>query len=259
MASTGNLISVCNRALSSLGTQSAISSLSESSAEANACSLWFQSVFEQLARTAPWGCLRAQSPLTLQLAAQGTQENPNGTPPFPPPPWSYQYAYPSNCLQMRFLLPSLTSPAGGVPLFSIPTGSPLNPAGVNRIPYIIAYNTDANGNPLNTILTNLSQAQGVFTVNQPNPQVWDSSFQAAMVASLAAFICPALTLHLSLMNMQVKIAEQLISEARTRDGNEAPASQNRTASWIAARSGGSGSCNQYNQNPYSNMIWPGGG
>lgn len=259
---TANIISICNRALLSLGNQSQISSLSENSPQAAALNTLFQSTYEQLARAAFWGCLRYQQPLTLQAAAAGTPENPNGTTmPLPPLPWSYQYGYPSNCLQMRQLLPNIIAPSAGVPIFSVATGSPLSIPGVRSIPYVVAYNTDNNGNPLNVILTNLDTAIGVYTVNQPNPQIWDSSFQAAMVASLAAYLVPALTLHMPLMQAQIAIAERLINEARMRDGNESPHTQNRNASWISARAGSSGwGGNSYGNDGfynggYCNMSW----
>lgn len=258
---SGTLLSICNRALLALGNQSQISSLSEGSPQANACATLFQPTYEQLARTAHWGCLRYEQNLTLLLAAQGTQENPAGAPPFPPIPWAYQYQYPSNCLQMRFILPNLNTPSGGIPIFSAPTGAPMSVPGPRQIPYQVAYNTDTNGNPLQVILTNLSQAVAIYTVNQPNPEIWDSSFQAAMVASLAAFLVPALTLHMPLMAAQIGIAEKLIESARARDGNESPHSQNRNASWITARQGSSGWGNNYGNigqsYGYCDMGWGG--
>lgn len=261
---SANIISICNRALLALGNQSQISSLSEQSPQANALNTLFQSTYEELARTAFWECLHYQQNLTLLAAARGTPENPNGTTlPLPPLPYSYQYAYPVNCLQMRQILPNITAPSAGVPIFSVATGSPLSIPGVRAIPYIVAYNTDANGNPLKVILTNLDNAIGVYTVNQPNPQIWDSSFQAAMVASLAAYLVPALTLHMPLMQAQIAIANRLIMEARARDGNESPHTQSRTASWIAARAGSSGwAGNSYGNDGlynggYCNMSWGG--
>lgn len=258
---SASIISICNRSLLALGNQSQISSLSENSPQAAALNTLFQSTYEQLARAAFWGCLRYQQPLTLQAAAMGTPENPNGTIlPLPPLPWSYQYQYPNNCLQMRQLLPNIIAPSAGVPIFSVATGSPLSIPGVRSIPYVIATNFDTNGNPLQTILTNLDTAIGVYTINQPNPQIWDSSFQAAMVASLAAYLVPALTLHMPLMQAQIAIAERLITEARARDGNESPHTQNRNASWITARAGQSGwggNCygNDGFNGGYCNMSW----
>lgn len=258
---TGSTLSIINRSALSIGIQSQISSLNEGSALANAAATLFQPTYEALARSAPWGCLRAEVALTLLAAAQGTPENPQGTTlPLPPTPWLYQYQYPINCLQMRFLVPSLPPPNAGVPIFSVNTGAPTCLPNQGQIPYVIAYATDINNNPLNVILTNQSQAIAVYTINQPNPSIWDSLFQAAMVALLAAYLVPALSLNLPLMQAQTAIAERMITEARVRDGNESPVSQDHIPDWISARRGASGRfwANGRNQNGcvWDNMSWP---
>lgn len=238
---TGNILSIINRGLLAIGSQAQVSSLNEGSAQANAAATLFTPTFESLARSAPWNCLRAQDTLTLLAAAQGTPENLDGsTLPFPPAPWLYSYAQPPLCLQMRFIIPSLPAPNAGVPIFSVDTGAPTWLPNPGQIPYAVAYATDSNNNPINVILTNQSQAVAVYTVNQPNPQIWDSLFQAAMVASLAAFFVPALSLHMPLMNAQIKIAEGMIEQARVRDGVEGVTSMDHTPDWIRARAGATG-------------------
>ena len=259
---TGNTISICNRALLSLGTNSQISSLNEGSTEANACSVLFTPAFEQLARAAYWNCLRKQATLTLLAAAQGTPENPLGTTyPLPPTPWIYSYAVPNDSLQCRYIVPSLPAIGTGTISPSMVAAATWLP-NQGQIPFQVAYATDVSGNPLQVILTNLSQAQLVYTVNQPNPQIWDSEFQQAMVSTLAAFLAPALTLSMQLMNMQVKLAEKYIMDARVRDGNEGSTVQDHIPDWIQARNSGDGygrfgygnsaSC----WGGYGSMCWP---
>ncbi len=253
---TANILNICNRSLLSIGSQAQISSLNEGSAQANAASTLYTPTFESLARSAPWNCLRNQATLTLLAAASGTPENPDGTTlPLPPTPYLYQYAQPSDCLQVRFIVPSLPTSTGGVPLFSVDTGSPTYIPGGGQIPYAVAYAVDSNNNPLNVILTNQSAAQAVYTVNQPNPQIWDSLFQAAMVASLAAYFVPALSLNTALMNMQIKLAESMIQQARVRDGVEGVTSMDHRPDWISARSGAAGGVWR-NGNGYGGYSWP---
>ncbi len=252
---TGTVLSICNRALLSVGSQSQISSLNEGSSQANAASVLYDPTFTSLARSPPWNCLRKQATLTLLAAAQGTPENPQGsTLPLPPTPWLYQYAQSPDCLQMRFIVPSLPSSNSGVPLFSNNTSAATWLPTDGQIPYAVAYATDSNNNPINVILTNQSQAIAVYTVNQPNPQIWDSLFQAAMVASLAAMFVPALSLHLPLMQAQIKLAESMIQQARTRDGNEGTTSMDHTPDWIRARQGASGK--YWNSGYGNNFNWP---
>ena len=257
--STGNIISICNRALFAAGSRSQISSLNEGSTQANVLALLYQPTFEQLARAAYWNCLRAQATLSLIAAAAGTPENPQGTTlPIPPSPWLYSYLLPSDSLQARYLLPTFPSQAtGGLggAFVSAATAVP----GRGQIPFHVAYGTDASGNPLQIILTNQPQAQLVYTVNQPNPSIWDASFAEAMVSSLAAFVILPLNLNLPLMQGAISRADSLIAQARMRDGDEGYTSQDHLPDWIVARNGGGYCDNAYVGGGYGwcNMAWPG--
>lgn len=237
---TGSVLSICNRALLSIGSQNQISSLNEGSTQADACATLFTPTFEALARAAYWNCLRQQSILTLLAAAPGTPENQQGTTlPIPPTPWLYSYQLPADSLQARFIVPSMPNVTTGNPPISPAYLSTATWLPSESIPFRVAYATDNNNNPLQIILTNQTQAQLVYTVNQANPQIWDSQFQAAMVASLAAYLVPALALNISLMQIQIKVAQDLIEKARVRDGDEGTTSQDHIPDWIRARNVGS--------------------
>lgn len=261
---SASIISIVNRALLSIGARAQVGSLQEGSTEADAASVLFAPTFESLARSAYWNCLRKQSVLTLLAAAPGTPENPDGTTlPQPPVPYLYMYALPSDCLQVRYIMPIYPNNTG-IGVTPLTTASNIaNPSwGISgQIPYAVAYSTDSQNNPINVILTNQTQAQAVYTVNQPNPIIWDSMFQSAMVASLAAYLVPALSLNLPLMQMSIKSADMLIAQARVRDGDEGVVSQNREADWMTARNqGGSIGWNQGGYSPMfglMDMAWPG--
>lgn len=256
---TGNILSICNRSLLSIGSQSQISNLNEGSTQANACSTLFTPTFESLARSAFWNCLRAQTTLTLLAAAQGTPENPDGiTTPLPPSPWLYSYALPSDSLMARFILPTVSAlGTSTVPVSAAMISAPTMIPGQGDIPFRVAYSTDIYNNPIQIILTDQSQAQLVYTVNQPNPQIWDSAFQSAMVASLAAYLVPALALNMTLMQMQIKIAESIINQARVRDGDEGTTSQDHIPDWIRARNAGgsTGYYDGFGYNGCNDMFW----
>lgn len=260
-----SVISLCNRSLLAVGARAQIANLNEGSTEANACSVLYTPTYEALARSAKWNCFRAQAPLSLLAAAIGTPENPNGTTlPLPPTPWLYQYQYPANCLAMRFIVPSAPATANGIPVTSATIAAPIYIPGGGQIPYAVAYGTDPANNPLTVILTNQSQAQAVYTVNQPDPSNWDSQFQAAFVSSLAAYLVPALSLELPLMQISIKNAQGIIMQARVADGNEATVSQDHVPDWMRARSAGQGYYsagygawgNQFGGD--CAMNWPGG-
>lgn len=253
---TGTVLSVCNRALLAIGSRVQISDLNEGSTQANACNLLFQPTFEQLARAAYWNCLRQQKTLTLLAAAPGTPENTDGTAlPYPPNPWLYSYTLPSDNLQARFIIPTFPPQGSG-------QNPPISPAMIGApcfipdqsIPFRVAIDSTDN---IPIVLTNQSQAQLVYTVNQPNPQLWDSMFQGAMVASLAAYLVPALNLNMTLMQIQVKIAENIISQARVRDGDEGTTSQDHIPDFIRARDVGAGPYGSYGSTygGWQDMCW----
>lgn len=201
--------------------------------------------------------MRQQKTLSLLKAAAGTLENVLGTSlPIPPTPWLYSYALPSDCLKVRYLLPTYNPSTGLVPLTSFNNVAPLDFSRNEEVPYAVAYDTDTTGNPITVILTNLSQAQAVYTVNQPNPIIWDSQFQAAMVASLAAFLVPALSLNMSLMTTCIRLADGIIAQARVSDGNEGVMTMDHVPDWILARDGGEGYYNNVYGNQYEAMPWP---
>ena len=159
---------------------------------------------------------------------------------------------------VRYLLPTFTNSTG--------TGSPFPTLGLApafagdrpTLPFVVNYDTDANGNPILTILTNLDQAQAVYTVNQNNPQNWDSGFQEAMVAALGAKLVPALTGNLAMMQLQIGIATRVVMEARGRDGNEGLTIVDHIPDWIRVRGYGwlsqwPGACCIA---PYGGLYWP---
>lgn len=256
-------LDIANRALLAVGARSQISSLSPSdgSVEGDAVTTLWQPTFEQLGRAARWNCLTKQATLSLIQAAQGTPENPDGTSyPIPPTPWLYAYSYPSDCLAVRYIIPSLPmNEGGGTPATTInnSAGTWLPTGG--QIPFQVTTQYTSNNSPFLVVLTNQDQAQIAYTVNESNPAVWDSLFQAAMVASLGAFLVPALSLDMNLMALAIKQAEGAIKQARAADGNEGVTTMDHTPDWIIARAGaqGFGAYNFSLWGGYVNMTWPG--
>lgn len=257
-------LEVANRSLLAVGARTQISSLnpSDGSVEGDCVTTLWQSTFEQLARTAQWGCLRKQVTLSLLQAAQGTPENPSGSVlSTPPTPWLYTYAYPSDCLAVRFIVPSYPANQGGTP---VPSTTINNSAGTwlpngGQIRYEIGIQYTSNNSPYKVIFTNQDMAQAVYTVSEANPGIWDSLFEQAMVASLAAFLVPALSLNFPLMSAQIKNAEACIAIARAADGNEGVTVMDHLPDWMQARAGGQGLGLGFSSSDYNNVCWPGEG
>jgi hypothetical protein len=242
-----DIVSLSNVALLSIGARATVSSLTEGSPESNACSVFIPIVFGNLARAAWWNCLRKQTQLTLLKAAATTPENPNGTTlPIPPSPWLYSYAVPSDSIKIRSIIPNLnttsTTTSASTGIQSSPTWVP----GSGEIPFAVAYDVDSSGNPLQVILTNLSQAMVIYTVNQQNPIIWDVAFQTAFCAQLASYLVPALSMNIQLASMKQKEAQAIIDQARIDDGNEGYTTQDHIPDWLLARGYNPGNNGLYN-------------
>lgn len=258
-------IDISNRALLSIGARAQVSSInpSDGSVEADSISVLFTPTFESLGRSANWNCLRKSVDLSLLAAAQGTPENSDGTSyPIPEFPWLYSYAYPSDCLKFNYIVPSNPTGTGGsTPQTTINNSAGPYFPGIGQIPYVVSSSLDINNNPIIIILTNQDQAVGVYNANIPNPGIWDSMFQAAMVASLGVFLVPALSLSLPLMQLSIKTAEGIIAQARTADGNEGVTTMDHLPDWMRARAGAQGMGYGFWGNgflQYQDMCWPSG-
>ena len=180
--------------------------------------------------------------------------------PLPQQPYNYAYLYPPDALALRYLQPPNIPAAGSsIPQTSINNSvAPWVAGDTGAIPFSIAYTTDISGNPLEVVLTNQDQAIANYTVNQQNPQSWDSLFTSAFVASLASYLVPALALDKQLMQAQIQVTQRIIAEAKARDGNEGITSMDRVPDFLRARQGSGGrlwSENQYRASGTMPFPW----
>ena len=157
---------------------------------------------------------------------------------------------------MRAIFPPITTSGSTTNQTSLSNSVTPQIPGVYQIPYATGYSTDTLGNPLEVVLTNQESAVANYTVNQQDPSSWDSLFTAAYVASLAAYLVPALSLNPPLMQQQIGIAEKLIMTAREQDGNENPSTQDSFPDWLRARTGATGLSGGRGYNAYGNIPWP---
>lgn len=228
-----DITTVCNLALSEIGQRTAISSLSENSPAANCANLYYLPKTRALLRAAQWNFARSQAQLTLYKAAivnGAVSANP------PPQPFQYEYLYPSQALEIRFIVPYITPAAAGTPLTTDPSIGALPTSLPTGIPFVVAMDTDTNGNPIKVIFTNLPQAQAVYTADLSQfPDMWDSMFLSAETAMLAAYFINTLARNQAQMNAQIQIARNLLDSARAENGNEGISSVDREASWMTVR------------------------
>lgn len=255
-----SIVSICNQALSEIGTQSAIADLMEASAEAQQCSLWYDDLRKRLLRTAQWGFARRQIVLTQLGDAQDHTAS---------YPYLFKYAYPSDALKIRYLLaPPLPPPSGSTnpPVVGVTVPFPfwMFPSRANR--FMVASDVDAFGASRKVILSNVCAATAVYTADEQNPDLFDDLFSGALASALAYKLCIPLSGNIGQRQQFAQSAQAAILEARAADGNEAVPSSDITVDWITTRgcgspwgaagfanAGGSGWGSWYNGN--ENMSW----
>lgn len=241
-------VDIANRALSAIGTRSQIASLDEGSNESIQVKLLLEPLRDELLRLAPWNCARNFANLSLICAAPGTPENPSAGSTtwqrgIPPPPWSYEYAYPSDCLRPIYVVPQFTTGfASGVPITTAVTGGA--PAFWNGPPVRFQVAIDqigSNGLPQDggkdqrVILTNQEMAILCYIRRVVNPDTWDDQFQQALVAALAGRLVIALVGDKGLAQLALQEANRYVNLARQGDGNEGLTVNDVTPDWIRTR------------------------
>jgi hypothetical protein len=242
-------VDICNRALSEIGARAVIQDLAtDTSSAAMNCRLHYQPLRQQLIRAAPWAFCRK----TISMTLLGSLTD---TPPGSPYPWQSKYAYPSDCLKVRYILPppppvDTISPVVGEPLFYSPWCGP------RRDWRFLIANDDTTGLDTKVILSNVCQALLVYNKDVVSPDAWDAQFQDALVAALASKIVLAITGNAGMKQSFVQIAQGAITTARMADGNESLASTDHTPDWIQTR--GVGSPFGYSPFAFTSGQWYGG-
>ena len=245
-------VQLCNLSLSQIAARAQVQSInpSDGTAAGDACSLLYQPTVDAFARAAHWNCARFTSgapgskfppPLQLVKAAPWTQAAiANPSLPAPPQPFLYEYLLPGDCLKARYLVPYTQQPATTPPLTT--AGGQMLPRfrSNQAIPFAISADLDAEGNEQQVLLTDLYNAQLVYTRRLTNIALWDSAFTRGAACALATWLAPALNGSQAMANACMAVAKAMLDQARVSDANEGPQSQDYPASWITARYGREG-------------------
>lgn len=252
-------VEICNRALSKVGTRSTIASMTEASNEAKQCNLLFNPTRDEVLSMAFWNFARKTATLSLLKSAPGTISNPSPTgfdgtwnDAYPAPPWLFEYAYPSDCINVRFVTPQMMNGwSSGAAVFGtaiVSAGPWLTP------PVLFITATDlVASNQANVILTDTYQALACYTLRITNPNLFGAAFTEALVSALAGKLAYSLTGDKGLANALFQLANNTVTQARVSDGNEGLTIQDSPVSWIDAREGGY-SINGYYIAPYAPLF-----
>lgn len=265
---------IVNRSLSQAGSDLVIGDLEEGTNEARRALMQYAPTLKQILRCAAWNFARQESPLQLLADASGATPN-VGT--LVPTPWLYLYALPIDCMKARWvpqgrgILPAGAAPPGNIvpPNNQLPlTGAidypPSYRLGNRPARFLVATDSNYPGvttsgqpwgqntawwetqgiapNARTVILTNVPFAHLVYTALIVYPSLWDSLFEEAFVAALAARLALPLNkdkkLGMALRQENIAIAAQALQQARVRDGDEGFASVDHEPDFIRIRSSG---------------------
>lgn len=210
-------VNIWNRALGYLGTQTTISDPNENSPEAHNCGIYYDPVRQSVLRAHTWNFARRQVALT-QL---GNADDETSL-----APWYYKYAYPSDAVFFRYVMPAFTSSV------TIPeilwTAQP-------PVKFQLSGDLDLNQMDIRVVLTNQAEATGVYTRNVEKLDVWDDLAQDALATALAAKLAIALTGDKTLAKAMIDQASGIINVAKAKDGNEGLRIQEHTPDWMRIR------------------------
>jgi len=257
-----DVASVVNQSLDMIGWPEPVGDVQDGSHAANVANRAYRLCRQQLLRAAHWDFCRKQAPMTLLADATG---NTDGVGTVVPSPWLYEYSYPTDCMKMRFVPQNLANPSAVVPSGNtqIPNtplvgGLGALPPGMRIIPtrFLVSsdYNYPATGDTTGVqgvspqsrvvILSNVREAQAVYTADMLYPTVWDPLFRGAFVAYLAAEIAvpvwakrdPSQKTGIAARDRLIPIVADKLSMARATNGNEiGGASTDLSVDWMKAR------------------------
>lgn len=284
MATGGfELANVANQALGSIGWPERIADLEDGSQAAGVINDYYWNCRQLLLRACHWDSARFQAPLTLLADASGATPDVGTLVQFN---YQYEYAYPTDCMKMRFIPWNYANNATVIPADNtqIPTtplvggeGAVL-PPGTRLIPAKFVLSTDSNYPPpagsdvtgvqgvspqgRTVILTNVRYAQAIYTRDMLYPENWDPLFRSALVAYVAAEIAvpiwakkdPSQKVGIASRDRMLPIVRDKLTQARATNGNEGAASADISVDWMRTRRVGG-----YGNAGWGNGNWSFGG
>lgn len=203
-----SVIDICNRALSHTGTDQAIASLGEKSKEARVCARWYEPSRDQLLRTFAWNFAQRRE----KLADMG--EAPTG--------WQYRYRYPTDCIDLQRVIQAGNYHPG------------MEMDGIDMAVFRIASSGDGG----RVILTNIEQAEAIYTARVEDPNLFPADFVVALEMTLAANIAMPMVAQPQLTDYLANKARAALSEAMAANLNEGHSPDQPDAEWVRDRFGG---------------------
>lgn len=206
---TSSVVDICNEALSHTGTDAFINSLDEQSKEAKLCSRWYETTRDQILRTFAWNFAQRR----VVLADMGD----------PPTGYRYRYRYPVDALMIQRVYPAGEwSPSIGH---------------AQEFERLNSWEVASSGDGGRVILTNIENAEAVFTVRVVDPNLFDPLFQMSLAFKLAANIAMPLVSNPEIVEYLRNKTRESMSEALQVNLSEAQEPPALEAESVRARFG----------------------
>jgi hypothetical protein len=222
---------VVQRALDEISARVTVTDyLTETTPAAKAAQRWYAVCRQRLLRAAPWGFAR-KTALLDQLALS------TDTPNLVPYPWLVKYAYPTDCLKVRYILPPPVPPTTDedVPDVSSTLATPWC-APSRQWRFLPSFDPAEGEDPaVRTLLANVPGAYGVYTADVEDTDLWDQLFMQAMETYLGSKLLMTLTGNVGMRQGFEALVKDAVTQARAVDGNEAIPTTDHVVDWTAAR------------------------
>lgn len=196
---------VVNLALQRIGYPGRIGNIFDGSTAAKDSLDIYSQTRDDALRSGNWPfASRTATAALLKSAPTGGYIPPNNWDPtqHPPQPWSYEYTYPSDCLEVRACKPSV---------FFTPNFAP------QYYPFAIA-NDNAYAPARRVVLSNVANALLIYTAQVTDPSQWPPDFVEAFAADLGQRLAPALMKSLDMAKIEAADAAVETGEADRRQG-----------------------------------------
>jgi hypothetical protein len=196
-------VKIANMALAHIGGSATIESITEQSEEARKVDLWYDFARRQTLAIADWNFARAR-----QVLATDAEDPPTDI-------WAYRYQYPTDAVVIRKIENQYTGFRDSDP-----------------VPFEIELNAARNAK---TILTDLSDAEAVFTLNVTNTPLFTEFFVEMFSMALAAKIAYSITGKKSVREQMINGFNSMARIAPASNANESMRPPLRDADYIRGR------------------------
>lgn len=187
--------SVLNAALARIGYSTPLGFVYEGSKAGRVALNVYSQTRDDLLRSQDWEFARRD----VTLATNGQTA---------PPPWPYEYGYPTDCLKVRYVQP--LSP-GTMPVYD------------PRPTLFTEYNDTRTGSQTKVILANVTPATAVYTAQVTDLAAWDANSLEALIEQVARRLVPSLAGSPDLLKIEQQQAA-MTTNAAVQDQTNMPPS-----------------------------------